>query len=62
MYVFAKIGVSLPHFAAAQFGMEAPVSKDQLQAGDLVFFRGLGHMGITSGAATSSTRPAPAMW
>ena len=49
MYVFAKIGVSLPHHAASQYGMGTPVSKDQLQAGDLVFFNGLGHMGIYIG-------------
>ncbi len=48
-YVFAKIGVSLPHYAAAQYGMGVDVSKDQLQAGDLVFFRGLGHMGMYIG-------------
>ena len=49
MYVFAKIGVSLPHHAASQYGMGTPVSKDQLEAGDLVFFNGLGHMGIYIG-------------
>ena len=49
MYVFAQIGVSLPHHAASQYGMGTPVSKDQLQAGDLVFFNGLGHMGIYIG-------------
>jgi peptidoglycan DL-endopeptidase CwlO len=49
MYVFAQIGVSLPHHAASQYGMGTAVSKDQLQAGDLVFFNGLGHMGIYIG-------------
>jgi cell wall-associated NlpC family hydrolase len=49
MYVFAQLGVSLPHHAASQYGMGTPVSKDQLQAGDLVFFNGLGHMGIYIG-------------
>lgn len=49
MYVFAQVGVSLPHYAAAQFGMGVAVSRDQLQAGDLVFFRGLGHMGMYIG-------------
>jgi cell wall-associated NlpC family hydrolase len=49
MYVYAKLGVSLPHHAASQYGMGTPVSKDQLQAGDLVFFNGLGHMGIYIG-------------
>jgi cell wall-associated NlpC family hydrolase len=49
MYVFAQIGVSLPHYAAAQYRMGVPVSRDQLQQGDLVFFRGLGHMGMYIG-------------
>ena len=49
MYVFAKIGVSLPHNAAAQYGYGMPVSRDQLQPGDLVFFNGLGHEGIYIG-------------
>jgi cell wall-associated NlpC family hydrolase len=49
MYVFAQIGVSLPHNAAAQYGYGMPVSRDQLQPGDLVFFNGLGHDGIYIG-------------
>ncbi len=49
MYVYAKVGVSLPHNAAAQYGYGIPVSRDQLQPGDLVFFNGLGHNGIYIG-------------
>ncbi len=49
MYVFAQIGVSLPHNAAAQYGYGTPVSRSQLQPGDLVFFNGLGHDGIYIG-------------
>jgi peptidoglycan DL-endopeptidase CwlO len=49
MFVFSQVGVSLPHNAAAQYGYGAPVSRDQLQAGDLVFFNGLGHNGIYVG-------------
>jgi cell wall-associated NlpC family hydrolase len=49
MYVYAQMGVSLPHHAASQYNLGTPVSKDQLQAGDLVFFNGLGHMGIYIG-------------
>ena len=48
-YVFAQIGVSLPHHAASQFSYGTPVSYDQLAAGDLVFFSGLGHVGIYIG-------------
>ena len=49
MYVFAQLGVSLPHHAASQFGYGTPVSRDQLAPGDLVFFDGLGHNGIYIG-------------
>jgi cell wall-associated NlpC family hydrolase len=49
MYVFAQIGVSLPHYAAAQYALGRDVPKSDLQPGDLVFFRGLGHMGMYIG-------------
>jgi cell wall-associated NlpC family hydrolase len=52
MYVYSQLGVSLPHHAASQYGMGVPVSKDQLQAGDLVFFNGLGHAGIYVGGGS----------
>jgi peptidoglycan DL-endopeptidase CwlO len=48
-YVYAQVGVSLPHNAAAQFGYGTPVSRDQLAPGDLVFFDGLGHVGLYIG-------------
>ena len=48
-YVFAQVGVSLPHYAAAQYQLGVPVPRDQLQPGDLVFFSGLGHMGMYIG-------------
>jgi len=49
MFVYAQVGVSLPHLAAAQFNYGTPVSSDQLEPGDLVFFDGLGHVGIYIG-------------
>jgi len=49
MYVFAQIGVSLPHSTYAQVGMGSPVSINQLQPGDLVFFAGASHVGIYIG-------------
>jgi cell wall-associated NlpC family hydrolase len=49
MYVYAQVGVSLPHNAAAQYGYGVAVPSDQLQPGDLVFFDGLGHVGIYIG-------------
>jgi cell wall-associated NlpC family hydrolase len=52
MYAFAQVGVSLPHSSYAQWGMGVPVSRDQLQPGDLVFFDGLGHVGIYVGGGS----------
>ena len=49
MYVYAQVGVSLPHNAAMQYSYGVPVSYDQLEPGDLVFFHGLGHAGIYIG-------------
>jgi cell wall-associated NlpC family hydrolase len=49
MYVYAQLGISLPHFAAAQYGYGTPVSRDQLQPGDLVFFANLNHVAIYIG-------------
>ena len=49
MYVFAQVGVSLPHNAAMQYSYGSPVSRENLQPGDLVFFHGLGHVGLYIG-------------
>jgi cell wall-associated NlpC family hydrolase len=49
MYVYAQVGVSLPHNAAAQYSVGVPVSRSELQPGDLVFFNGLGHNGMYVG-------------
>jgi cell wall-associated NlpC family hydrolase len=49
VYVFAQVGRSLPHNAAMQYGYGSPVSRAQLAPGDLVFFNGLGHVGIYIG-------------
>jgi cell wall-associated NlpC family hydrolase len=49
MYVYSQLGVSLPHNAAMQYGYGVYVPRSQLQPGDLVFFAGLGHVGIYIG-------------
>ncbi len=48
-YVYAQLGVSLPHFAAAQYTYGVPVPQSELEPGDLVFFDNLGHVGIYIG-------------
>jgi cell wall-associated NlpC family hydrolase len=52
MYVFSQVGVSLPHSSYAQYGYGSPVSRGDLQPGDLVFFDGLGHVGIYVGGGS----------
>jgi len=51
MYVYGKLGVSLPHYTVSQYdyanGVHVP--RSALQPGDLVFFDGLGHVGIYIG-------------
>jgi cell wall-associated NlpC family hydrolase len=49
MYVYAQVGISLPHNAAMQYGMGSSVGREFLQPGDLVFFNGLGHVGLYIG-------------
>ena len=49
MYVYGQMGVSLPHYTVAQYGMGSPVGRDELEPGDLVFFDGLGHVGLYIG-------------
>ena len=48
-YVFAQIGVSVPHSSYAQFGMGTAISISALEPGDLVFFTGASHVGIYIG-------------
>ena len=51
MYVYAQVGVSLQHYTVAQYNYANSVSvpRTELEPGDLVFFAGLGHVGIYVG-------------
>ena len=53
MYLFAQVGVKLPHGATSQLSYGASVSRSELQPGDLVFFQDYGavasHAGIYIG-------------
>jgi len=52
-YIYAEAGYDLPHNAAAQTNLGQAVARDDLQAGDLVFFScgggGINHVGIYCG-------------
>jgi peptidoglycan DL-endopeptidase CwlO len=47
-YVYAHFGIDLPHYSGAQFALGRRVT-GALQPGDLVFFDGLGHVGLYIG-------------
>jgi cell wall-associated NlpC family hydrolase len=48
-YVYGHFGVHLAHSSFAQFTSGFRVSRGALKPGDLVFFDGLGHVGIYIG-------------
>jgi cell wall-associated NlpC family hydrolase len=49
MMAWKAAGVSLPHNAAQQYQKVRHISRSQLAPGDLVFYNGLGHVGIYIG-------------
>jgi len=48
-YVYAQVGVELPHNAAKQYALGEPVAREDLLPGDIVFFDRLRHNGIYIG-------------
>jgi cell wall-associated NlpC family hydrolase len=48
-YVYGHFGVTLPHSSYAQFSLGRHVGRGSLRPGDLVFFDGLGHVGMYVG-------------
>ena len=61
MYVFAKLGIALPHNAAMQFAVCMPISRRSLAPGDLVFFGSsastIHHVGLYVGGGTMIDAP-----
>lgn len=49
MWVYGRLGVSLPHNAAALYGVGRSVPRSAIRPGDLLFFHGLGHVGLYIG-------------
>jgi cell wall-associated NlpC family hydrolase len=56
-YAYAQIGKSVPHYTVSIWNAFPKVPADQLQVGDLVFYRGLGHMGIYIGGGQYVNAP-----
>jgi cell wall-associated NlpC family hydrolase len=48
-WAFGRLGVQLPHNAAAQYTAGRPVGRSRMRRGDLLFFHGLGHVGLYLG-------------
>jgi cell wall-associated NlpC family hydrolase len=48
-YVYRRFGIRLPHYTVAQYRRGRNVRVRRLRPGDLVFFHGLGHVGLYVG-------------
>lgn len=56
-FAFQRAGIALPRTSQAQFGVGKAVDRDEIRAGDLVFFStagpGASHVGIATGRSTA---------
>jgi cell wall-associated NlpC family hydrolase len=58
VYVYAQMGIYLPHSASAQYYSGTPISFSELAPGDLVFFGSpIGHVGIYIGGGSMIHAP-----
>jgi peptidoglycan DL-endopeptidase CwlO len=48
-FVYLHFGIPLPHYSGGQFSMGRRISRGGLRPGDLVFFDGVGHVGMYIG-------------
>ncbi len=48
-WAYGQVGVDVPHNTVALYGVGSVVPRAELQTGDLLFFSGLGHMGLYLG-------------
>ena len=55
-YAFRRAGIALPRTSQAQYGVGSAVARDDIRAGDLVFFStngpGPSHVGVATGRGT----------
>ena len=57
-FIYAHFGITLPHYSGAQFDRGRRVSRAGLRPGDLLFFDGLGHVGMYIGLGPLHPRAA----
>jgi cell wall-associated NlpC family hydrolase len=48
-WAYGRLGIELPHSSYALHELGRPVARSKMKAGDLLFFSGLGHVGIYIG-------------
>ena len=48
-WAYGRLGVTVPHSSYALYGLGRPVRRAALKAGDVLFFSGLGHVGLYVG-------------
>lgn len=48
-WTYERLGLELPHSSYALYDRGRPVARSRMRAGDLLFFYGLGHVGIYIG-------------
>jgi cell wall-associated NlpC family hydrolase len=48
-WAYGRLGVNLPHSSYALYDQGRRVARSRMKAGDLLFFSGLGHVGIYIG-------------
>jgi cell wall-associated NlpC family hydrolase len=48
-WAYGRLGLELPHSSYALYGQGRPVRRSRMKPGDLLFFYGLGHVGIYVG-------------
>jgi cell wall-associated NlpC family hydrolase len=48
-WAYGRIGVDLPHNSYALYGEGRPVPQNDMEVGDVLFFEGLGHVGLYLG-------------
>lgn len=56
-WAYGRVGVDLPHNSNALYGVGRPVSRTRLETGDVLFFSGLGHVGLYLGGGRMVQAP-----
>jgi cell wall-associated NlpC family hydrolase len=61
-WAYLQVGLDLPHNTHALYEVGQIVPRNELQTGDLLFFTGLGHMGLYLGGGKMVHAPRSGKW